>query len=136
MPSCDRACRQARIHGKGHVGGRQILVHDGGKRVRQALSAELRRRRKTAPAGRAKRRIGVLESARRGHGAVVGPFAALKVARAVQRLNNFLAEFCTFAQDRFDEIRRGIFETGKIAVTIESQDVIEQEEGVKSTFFI
>ena len=66
----DRALGQPRIHREGHVGRAQELVDELRHHHRQALPAELRRRRDADPAAFDDLPERVLEAGRRGHAAV------------------------------------------------------------------
>ena len=101
----DRALRQRRIHGKGHVGRRHELVDGDRHRRRQALAAELGRRRNAHPAAFGVLLVGGLEAVRRGDAAVGVARAALLVADAIERLHHLLAELGGFRQDRLDRRR-------------------------------
>ena len=126
----DRALGEARIHGQRHVGRRHDLVDDGRHRLRQALAAELRRRRDAHPAALGILPVGLLESLRRGDAAVVVAGAALLVAGAVDRLHHLFGELGRFAQHRLDQVGGGVGETGQIVQAADLEDVVEQEHRV------
>ena len=123
----DRALRQPRIHGEGHVGRAQELVDDLRHDHRQALAAELGRRRDADPAAFDDLLEGVLESGRRGHAAVAGALAAFLVADAVERGQHLLAELGGLAEDRLDDVGRRIGEAGQVGIAVDVEDVVQQE---------
>jgi hypothetical protein len=77
------ALREAGIHGESHVGRAEKFVDRFRERHRQALPAELGRRRDTHPAAFDVLLVGLFESLWRDHAAVVAPLAAFLVADAV-----------------------------------------------------
>ena len=126
----DRALRQAGIHGEGHVGRAEEFIDQLGQGARQALAAELGRHRNADPAALHQLLERLLETGGRGHAAVGLARAAFSVADAVERGEDFLAELRSFAQHRLDEIGRGVGKARQIAVTLEVENVIEQEQRV------
>ncbi len=126
----DRALGQSRIHGEGHVGGAEEFVDDLGQHARQALAAEFGRHRDADPAARDDLLEGVLEAVRRGDAAVGMARAALLVADPVERRERVLAELGRFAQNGLDQVGRGVGEAGQIGMTLDMEDVAQQEHDV------
>ena len=126
----DRALRQAGIHGEGHVGRAEIFVDQVGHDLRQALAAEFFRHRHADPAALDELAVGVLEAGRRGHAAVVVAGAAFLVADPVEGGEHLFGELAGFAQDRLDHVGAGVGEARQVAVALELEDVVEQEQGV------
>ena len=123
----DRPLRQPRIHGEGHVGRAQELVDDLRHDRRQALAAEFERRRYSDPAAFDQLPEGVLKARRRGHAAVGRAFAAFLVADAIERRQHMLAQFCSLAEHRLDDVGRGVREAGQVGVALDVEDVVQQE---------
>ncbi|WP_264812397.1 hypothetical protein [Gluconacetobacter sacchari] len=99
--------RQAGKQPEGQVGGRQHLVDQDLHRARQALPAELRLGRQSAPPAVARRGIGLAESPRRPHDAILDP-ASFDIPAPVQRLEPLRAETPRFLQDAFDHAQVGL----------------------------
>jgi hypothetical protein len=70
---------------------------------------------------------GFLESLRRGDAAVVVALAAFEIAHTIERLQDLLAEFRRFAEDRLAHVGGSIGEAGKIVVAVDLEHVVEQE---------
>src|SRR6185312_7158750 len=73
---------------------------------------------------------GILEAGGRGDAAVGAADAAFAVAGAVERGQNLLAELRRLAQNGFDNIGRGVGKARQITVTVEMEDVVQQEQRV------
>ena len=126
----DGALRQARIHGEGHVGRAEIFVDQLGHDRRQALAAELRRRRHADPAAFGELLVGVLEAGGRGDAAVGVARAAFLVADPVERGQHLFGELGRFAQHRLHDVGAGVGEARQVAVAVEPEDVVEQKQGI------
>ena len=126
----DRALRQPRIHGERHVGRAQEFVDRFGERHRQALPAELGRRRDAHPAAVDELLVGLFKSLRRDHAAVVAPLAAFLVAAAVQGSEHFLAIFRGFAENGLDDVGRGVGKSGQIGIAVDVEHVVHQKQNV------
>ena len=101
-----------------------------GERRRQALAAKFGRHRDTDPAARHQLLVGVLEAGWRVHAAIGAPRAAFLVADLVERGEHLFRELGGLAQHRLDDIGRGIGEAGQVAVAIEMEDVVQQEQRI------
>ena len=123
----DRALGQAGIHRERHVGRAQELVDDLRQDHRQALAAELGRRRDADPAAVDDLLEGVLEARRRRHAAVGRALAAFLVADAIERRQHVLAELRGLAEDRLDHVGRGVGEARQIGIALDVEDVVQQE---------
>ncbi len=132
----DGALRQARIHGEGHVGRAEEFVDHLGQRRRQALPAEFGRHRNADPAALDDLLVGILEAGRRGDAAVGVARAAFLVADAVERGEHLFAELGGLAQHRLDHVGRSVGETGQIAVAVEMEDVVQQEQRIVHGCFV
>ena len=127
MQRGDRALGQPRIHREGHVGRAQELVDDLRHEHRQALAAELGRRRDADPAAFDDLLEGVLEARRRGHAAVALALAAFLVADAIERRQHLLAELGGLAENGLDDVGRCVGEAGQIGIAVDVEDVVQQE---------
>ena len=132
----DGALRQPRIHGERHIGRAQEFIDHFGQGRRQALAAEFLRHRNADPAAFDDLLEGVLEAGGRGDAAVGMARAAFLVADAVERREHFLAELGRLAQDRLDQIGRGVGKARQVAITVDVEDVIEQKQRVVDGRFI
>ena len=126
----DGALREAGIHGEGHVGRAEHFVDRDGQRRRQVLAAEFGRRRNADPAALDQLLEGVLEAGRGGDAAVGVARAAFLVADPIERGEHFLAELGRLAQHRLDHIGRSVGKARQIAVAVEMEDVVQQEQRV------
>ena len=126
----DRAHGQAGIHREGHVRRGGELVHDHVQRVGQALPAVFRGHRKADPAPGGVGRISLPKAFGRRDPPVPVPGAALEVADPVQGLQNLLAEPRPLRQDRLDRVGRGVGEAREVAVALDPENVVKQEQGV------
>ena len=102
----------------------------------QALAAIFRIACDADPAALDQRLVGFLEAFRRGDAAVLVALAALHVADAIERLDDLLGEFRAFAEHRFDDVERGLGETGRIGVAGVVENVVQQENGVVHRRFV
>ena len=121
------AGRQARIHGKGHIGRRHHLADGNGQRMRQALSPHLRCFRQERPAIFDKLLISIRKAIRRLDRSVIGARAALLVADLVQREEDLARELSPCLQDLVDDVRRRVGEALKIGVILDGQDIVKDE---------
>ena len=130
------ALGEARIHGEGHVGRAEHLVHSHRQGRRQVLAAVFGRHRDADPASLDDLLEGVLEAGRCGDAAVGVARAAFLVADAIKRGEDFLAELGRLAQHRFDHVGRSLAESREIAVTIEMEDVVQQKQRIVHRGFV
>jgi hypothetical protein len=56
--------------------------------------------------------------------------AALPVARQIERLRDLFAQFRSLAEDRPENVWRGVGETGKIIVACDPEYVIQEEQNL------
>ena len=56
--------------------------------------------------------------------------AAFEIADAVGGLDHFFGELGGLAKDRFEDIGRGVGETGQIAVPLVAQHIVQDEKRV------
>src|SRR6185312_14295387 len=61
---------------------------------------------------------------------VVVALAALQITGAVQRCEDLLAELGALGQDRLDRVRRGVREARQVVVTLDLEDVVQEEQNV------
>ena len=61
---------------------------------------------------------------------------AFFVADAVERGEHFFAELGRFAQHRFHHVGRSLAETGKIAETLDMEDVVQEEQRIVHGGFV
>ena len=123
----DRALRQPRIHGEGQVRRGQEFVDDLGEDHRQALAAELGRRRDADPATLDQLLERVAKTLRRGHPAVGVTRAAFLVARAIERGEHLFAELGGLGEDRRDDVGGGVGKAGKIRIAFDVEYIAQQE---------
>ena len=126
----DGALREARIHGEGLIGRAEHFVDRHGERRRQVLTAEFGRRRDAEPAALDQLLEGVLEAGRGGDAAVRVARAAFFVTDPVERGEHFLGKLAGFAQHGFDQIGRSLGKSRQVAVAVEMEDVVQQEQRV------
>ena len=131
-----RPHRQAAIHGERHIRRRLEFCDGLHQGHRQSLSAIFRRRREPEPTAFDDLLERLFESLRRGHAAVVMTNTALEIADAVERLQDFFAELGGLAQNSFANIGRRIAKSGEIVVTVDLEDVVEQEIDVFQRGFV
>ncbi len=131
-----RAHGETAIHRERHVGGDLEFIDGLGERHRQALPAIFGRRGEAKPAAFGDLLERLLESLRGGDAAVAVVLAAFEIACAIERLQHLFGELGRLAQDRLAHIRGGVGETGKIVVTVDLEDVVEQEVDVLDRGFV
>ena len=126
----NRALRKTGIHREGHVGRTHEFIDDQRQRGRQSLSAIFHRRGDPDPAAVDHLLVSFLKTLGRGHAAIIMALAAFDVAAAVERQQHFFAQLGGFAQHCLHHIGGGVGEAGKIVVTFDMEDVIQQKEHV------
>jgi hypothetical protein len=122
-----RALSQARIHRERHVGGEHELIDRLRQRHWQTLTAKFGRPRKTQPAALAQLLECIFEAGRRGDPAVIVARAPFKVADTVQRLQHLLAELGGLIENRRTNVSGRITETRKVVVSVDLENVVQQE---------
>jgi hypothetical protein len=126
----DGALRQAGIHGEGHVGGAEEFIDQLGQNRRQTLAAKFFRHRNADPTTFGQLPVGILEAGGRGDAAIVVARTALLVAHPIERGEHLFREPRGLAQYRLDHIGRGLGKARQIAVAVDMEDVVDQEQGV------
>src|SRR5215470_20028960 len=106
--------REARIHAEGKVGGADHLLHEEVERARQALPAVGGIAAERGPAALAEGVVGLSETLRRAHHAILEG-AALLVAAAIERQQHLLAKLRALLEHGFEEIRRRLLVARKLA---------------------
>src|SRR5262249_17936767 len=97
---------------------------------------ELARHRDADPAARDDLLERLPEAVRGGHAAVGAASAPLRVADPVERGEHVLAIPGRFAQDRGDEIGRGVGKAGQVGVALDGNDIAEQKQDVIDGGFV
>ena len=124
----DRAAGEHRAQLERHVGRVPHLVDRGGHQLRHALAAVLRILGEAVPAELAELAVGVLESGRRGHGAVVAQARAFAIADGVERIEHVGRELARLLQDRRDRVGRGVFEAWQARDLRQARELVHDEE--------
>ena len=106
------------------------------ERHRQALPAVFGGRREADPAALTERVIGLLEFLGRRYPPVLVTHAALEIAGAVERLEDFLGELGALRENGLDHIERGVREPRQIAVAFIAEDIAQKEKRLVDRSFI
>ena len=92
-----------------------------------ALAAMLDRSRQPDPAALAILAVGLRETGRRGHRAVLVPLAAFDVADPVQGMDETLGEPGAFSEDRREHVGRRLRKTRQVVVALVSEHVEHEQ---------
>ena len=127
MEGIHRPVAESRVHTPGPVGRAHQLIDHYTQRLGQSLTAELGIMRQRWPAALNKTLVGLLESIRGGHYAVL-PLTALLVTDAIQRCQFLLGKLGPLDQNRINHVGRCVLTARQVGVMLLKIEQLIQHE--------